>query len=225
MTIVFAALLAIAGSSFGADEPVPVYEEPMHRLLFDSGEARVLELYVPPDATTLFHTHNSPLFNITISFAAIRLQRAGEEWRLLPAPGPVTGDVAFDDSYSSEPLTHRVRNVGDKVLHSILIINEHDAPAANAEVALPGVVNIDSPWFRQSRIELAGGEVVDWPGTNVAVFFVLVSDTHVTLTGPGGRQKFGMTWTGNFTPVPPGFPVRIANHSKETAILIAVAPL
>jgi len=143
----------------------------------------------------------------------------------LPAPGPAVGDVDYNDSYSSDPVTHRVKNVGDKVLHSILILNEHDAPATNAVVALPGVVNITSPWFRQSRIELAGGEVIEWPGANMAVFFVLVSDTHVTLTGPGGRQKFGMTWTGDFTPVPPGFPIKIVNHSEETAILIAVAPL
>jgi len=78
MRIVIAALLAISGSAYGAAAPVPVHEEPMHRLLFDSGNARVLELYVPPDATTLFHTHSSPLLIITISFAAIRLQRGGE---------------------------------------------------------------------------------------------------------------------------------------------------
>ena len=225
MRTVMTVWLLILVPAYAAEDVVPVHQEPMHRLLFDSGNARVLELYIPSGATTLFHTHSSPIFYITISTSALRMQRGGGEWQEQQLRSSAPGDVRFNDSYKTEPVTHRVNNVGDDLVHSILILNENGVPAADDDTLLPGSVGIDSDWFRQSRIELAGGESIDWPGGSSAVFFVLASDTHVTLTGPGGRQKFGMTWTGGVTPVPPGFPVRIANHSDETATLIAVAPL
>jgi hypothetical protein len=197
----------------------------MHRLLFDSGNERVLELYIPSGASTLFHTHSSPIFYITISTSALRIQRDGGEWQEQQPRPSVPGDVRFNDNYKADPVTHRVNNIGDDLMHMMLILNENGMPAESDATVLPGTEGVDSDWFRQSRIELAGGESIEWPGGSSAVFFVLVSDTHVTLAGPGGRQKFGMTWTGSVTPVPPGFPVRIANHSDEKATLIAVAPL
>lgn len=221
-------VILVTANSWAADDPiVPVHEEPRHRLLRDTRNWRILELLIPAGDTTLYHTHSSPIFYITLNDSALRTQQLGEEWQVLPVRNLNSGTVRFNDSYASKPVTHRVNNIGTEAVRSILILNERDEPQTDEEYgdrSLPGFPEIDSKWFRQSRIVLQGGETLVWDGARERFVFVLISDTHVTFTVRNDeRFTFGMTTSGSFESINAGAGFEIRNHSPEQATIIAVA--
>ena len=218
-----------SATAWTADDPVvPVHEEPRHRLLYDNERqaVRVLELFIPPGDTTMYHRHSSPIFYVTLQDSALRTQEPGAEWQTLRMRNLEPGTVRTNDSYVGQPLTHRVSNSGARTARSILILNEGEQAAANSTVSLPGVAGIDSKWFRQSRIELGGGEELAWDGAAGVLVLVLISDTHVTVTGSSdSQQKTGLSHPGNYEVVNAGHGLSIRNHSREQATVIAVAVL
>jgi quercetin dioxygenase-like cupin family protein len=59
---------------------MPVHEEPHHRQLFQSGPMRIIDLQIPPGDTSWFHTHEWPVFYLTVADSQTRTQVFGEEW-------------------------------------------------------------------------------------------------------------------------------------------------
>ena len=208
---------------------VPVHEEPRHRLVFGRPLARILDLNVPPGDTTLYHVHSSPIFYVTLGSSKIRTQRLGEDWVIVERPFSGLGDTRIDESYAESPLTHRVDNIGESALRAILVLNEKEAPRSPAAAAnlgaLPGKTEIDSAWFRQSRLTVPAAATVEWNGTDAGVVLVLVSENHVTVDVERFDETFGLTTIGNILPVAPNNPLRIVNRSPDPATLVAVAVL
>ena len=120
------ALLALAALVPGAAteapakpiDTVPVYQEPMHRLVFENRLARVLDVRIPPGVTTGYHQHGAPLAGVAVAVARTRSQRLGE------APGAVEerGEVPhlFDNWGGTLPYTHRVTNEDSVELHYVV---------------------------------------------------------------------------------------------------------
>jgi hypothetical protein len=59
---------------------MPVHQEPHHRQLFQSGPMRIIDLQIPPGDTSWFHTHEWPVFYLTVADSQTRTQIFGEEW-------------------------------------------------------------------------------------------------------------------------------------------------
>lgn len=222
------AMLVFAYSWAAGDPIVPVYEEPRHRVLKGNSSLHILDLRIPPGDTTLFHTHDSPIFYITIQSAPIRTQRLGEEWQVRPARNLDAGAVRLNEAYLAEPVTHRVNNIGTEPVRSVLILNERGTnrnPQVNVRESLPGIPEIDGTWFSQSRIILESGQVLNWAGVDAGVAFVLVSDSHVTLSLSGTSEVHGLTSLRSVIYLHGDHGYRFENHSKEPATIIAVALL
>lgn len=66
------AMLVFANGSATDDPVVPMVEEPRHRVLWGNSSMHILDLRIPPGDTTLFHTHDSPIFYITIQNSSIK---------------------------------------------------------------------------------------------------------------------------------------------------------
>lgn len=222
------AMLVFANASATDDPVVPMVEEPRHRVLWGNSSMHILDLRIPPGDTTLFHTHNSPIFYITIQNSSIRTQQFGKEWQVRRRRNLDAGAVRLNEAYLAEPVTHRVNNIGAETIRSILILNERGAiknRQINVRQSLPGIPEIDGTWFSQSRIILEGGQRLNWDGVDAGVAFVLVSDSHVTLDVPGTSEVYGLTSLQSVIYLHGDHGYRFENHSKESATIIAVALL
>src|SRR3954463_13842985 len=83
--VVVASILALSVQA--AEKPVPVVEEPMHKPVFENEYVRVIDVQVPPGATTLYHIHVIP----SIVFYLTKSTNRSESW---PDKAIVTRDVA-----------------------------------------------------------------------------------------------------------------------------------
>jgi quercetin dioxygenase-like cupin family protein len=98
-----------------AEDPVPVEQEPLHRVIFENQYVRVLDVVVKPGETTLFHKHSIDNLAIILTDATMKRQFAGEDWGASPAKA---GSVGLTPG-TSKPYVHRISNVGSTVFHVI----------------------------------------------------------------------------------------------------------
>jgi len=59
---------------------MPVHQEPHHRQVFQSGPMRIIDLQIPPGDVSWFHSHEWPVFYLTVADSQTRTQILGEEW-------------------------------------------------------------------------------------------------------------------------------------------------
>src|SRR5688572_5399266 len=148
-----------------AQAPVPMHEEPRHRLLLTHEQVRVMDVKIRPGDTTLFHIHDVPALYVAVSAAPVDIQLLDGKWGgTHPAadPGRKPGDVNVDTSYVRQPITHRVTNVGSRLFNLIAITNSRTSPADAGPAELPGSLELQSRWFTQSRVRLSAGAARQW---------------------------------------------------------------
>jgi hypothetical protein len=64
----------------GQTPVMPVHQEPHHRQLFQSGPMRIIDLQIPPGDVSWFHSHEWPVFYLTVADSQTRTQVLGLEW-------------------------------------------------------------------------------------------------------------------------------------------------
>ncbi len=182
---------------------VPVYREPRHRQVFESGTTRILDVQVHPGDTSLYHTHAEPILYVNFGNTQLRTQVQGRDWSPPPqgrggaaparpaAPGPAVR-VTSTTSYVEQPVTHRIQNVGTSFFHLIAVLNQtsgEDAttPQANGFTGAPEMAN---RWYRAYRFTLAPGEAVRHQH---AVPSVAVQTTEGRAVGTASRT-WGLNW-------------------------------
>ena len=149
--------------SGGSD--VPVYQEPMHRLLFQSSLVRVLDVRIPAGDTTAFHVHADRLIGVAVQDARTWAQVKGAPPSAVKPP-PATPSV-FDNWSQPLPYTHRLANADTVPLHYIgaEMLAGVDSPA------LPDGPNRrlikEGPPGRVYQITLAPGQATE-PHTHAA---------------------------------------------------------
>ncbi|MGI9262533.1 MAG: hypothetical protein ACR2QR_10885 [Woeseiaceae bacterium] len=222
-----AILLLVLSTAGAAQNVVPVYEEPFHRLVADNSAFKILDILIPPGGTTLYHRHAEPTFYVTLNRTAVRAQMLGREWSAPSVPTAKPGSVSHDDESRERPFEHRVNNVSDEGFRLMLITNDRREPyAPDLDVigSMPGKPGIDSNYFSQSRIDLAPGEQLDWDGVKHQVIFVLVTDSHVVIRDKTVRSSaWGMHDPGDFEYIDGDNGYLFENRSEQDATIIAVA--
>ena len=149
------------------EKVVPVHQEPRHHMVLDNAVTRVLDIQIPPGDTTLFHTHSNPILYVNMSSSQTRSQTFGREWsgegaaagaKPAPAaPAPASTPAVFGrmnsvTNYSTQPLTHRVNNIGTSVFRLIGIINRTDGDASTDPSAdFAAKPEVDNHWLRGYR--------------------------------------------------------------------------
>ncbi|HXL58120.1 MAG TPA: hypothetical protein VN958_17785 [Chitinophagaceae bacterium] len=118
-------LLIFAKVSF-AQVPIPVREEPRHHRSLQNNYIRLLDVWLPPGDTTLFHIHEIPSLFVTLSATKTESQVKGENW----VQGTFTfmpGHVWYND-FKNGPLIHRVLNNDSIPFHAmdIEILSNYD---------------------------------------------------------------------------------------------------
>ncbi len=98
-----------------ADDPVPVEQEPHHRVIFENQYVRVLDVVVKPGETTLFHKHSLDNIPVILTGADNRTQFAGKDWAPTPAKSESVGFIPG----AAKPYVHRINNQGSTTFHVI----------------------------------------------------------------------------------------------------------
>jgi quercetin dioxygenase-like cupin family protein len=98
-----------------ADDPVPVEQEPHHRVVFENQYVRVLDVVVGPGETTLFHRHSIDNVPIILTDADNKTQFAGKDWTPTPAKAKSVGFIPG----AAKPYVHRISNQGTTAYHVI----------------------------------------------------------------------------------------------------------
>lgn len=193
-----------AGVAWTQDLVVPVYREPRHRQVFESGTTRILDVQVHPGDTSLFHTHAEPILYVNFGNTQLRTQTYGQDW---PAPAPDRGTAAAParpatpgpavrvmstTSYVEKPVTHRIQNVGTSFFHLIAVLNQTagDEATASQAAGFTGTPEMTNRWYRAYRFTLAPGETARHRHAAPAVV-VQTTDGQAVATA---ARTWGLNW-------------------------------
>ena len=106
------------GSAQAVNHPVPVYQEPRHRLVFQNAVVRVLDVSVPPGDTTGYHVHANRTIGVAVQAARTWAQTLGAAPDPVKLPTPVP--QLMDNWDQALPYTHRVGNADTVPFHYVI---------------------------------------------------------------------------------------------------------
>jgi quercetin dioxygenase-like cupin family protein len=203
------ALLALGFLRVGpaeAQRVVMVYEEPRHRLVFEDGDLKLLDVQILPGDTTLNHTHDSPILYTFISNGL----------------GPLDGRVQTITSYATEKYTHSVTNAGPN-LFRILALAHYGPPVEGGGNRPPEGVNgelrIENEWFRSYRLELAPGESTPVHRHSNLAVVIQVTEGHTEVSKAVGHGA-DLTRMGDWTVREAGSPYTIRNAGPTPVSIV-----
>jgi hypothetical protein len=91
---------------------VQVRNEPRHHNVFENEFARILDVYLAPGDTTLYHLHNTPSVFIVFTNTGVGSQLIGKQSQ---KGANITGEVSYDNL--NTPRIHRVWNEDTSWFH------------------------------------------------------------------------------------------------------------
>ena len=207
------------------DAPPPVVmvqDEPRHHPVFHHSTVRILDVQIPPGDVTLYHTHDTAILYVPISISPTDTQILGQEWLgVKPADrsrfeGLV---VATDTSYASRPLTHRVKNVGDRLFRLIAITNAA-TPEAVATKSPPGRLVHASPWYSATQLTIAPQADSEWATAAAPTVVVLPGTGRVRVERD--RETTPLIAPGAWAYIEVGQRYRITNASVGAIAVVLV---
>lgn len=146
-SLLLLAVLLAAPSPAAPETPVPVDQEPRHRMVLRNDYVEVMRVTLPPGESTGLHTHSHDGAAVRLAAATITMDVPGEGLR-----GPLEmhpGDATVQ-SYGRQPFTHRVNNVGPTPFDvlDVELLKRPEGPAVEA-LAPPAAENDSArvyPW-------------------------------------------------------------------------------
>ncbi len=243
----------VAGLAMGSivitgEEPiVPVYHEPHHRQVFQSGPIRILDVQIPPGDSSWYHTHDSPIFYVTLSSSQTRIETLGEAsgaggrgrgdgnapgargagtaaaGRRGGTPGspPPNGRISSTTSYREKPVTHKVQNVGDRLFRPIAVINEtagNDATTPQM-TGFTGEPELTNKWFRGYRLAVEPGQTIASHRHTTPSVIIQTTDGHALAVGP---MTFDLTEPGRWAFFEANQPHEIRNVGATRVEMVEV---
>ena len=224
MTRFIILLLLVNTSPVFAQAPVPMHEEPRHRLMLTHQQLRVMDIKIRPGDTTLFHVHDVPALYVAISVAPVDIQLLDNKWGgTHPAadPGRKPGDVNVDTSYVRQPITHRGTNVGSQLFNLIAITNSTVSPNDLGSSEMPGALELQNRWFTQSRARLSAGAAQRWYSARSPTIVVQPLPGAATVLLESG-EKHVLNAPGSWALGPAGARYQLTSPSSATVVVVQV---
>jgi hypothetical protein len=185
-------LLWLAPLAGAADEPIPIEQEPRHRLKFENGHVRFFDVELEPGYESRYHWHRSDGVFVNISSAPTIAQDLGKE--PVRRGERAIGETYFID-YGAKPKAHRVSNPGSTSYR--VIDTEILGGCGTADPVAEGpnqTLLIDNARVFVTRIILHPGESTELYAP--CGMLVSVSGGSVALESPAGSERFDMQPAG-----------------------------
>ena len=217
-------LLLVTTSRALAQAPVPMHEEPRHRLVLTHQQVRVMDVKIRPADTTQFHVHDVPALFVAVSTAPVDVQLLNDQWggtRPTADPGRKPGDVNVDTSYVRKPVTHRVTNVGSQLFNLIAITNSTASPSDSGSHDIPGTLELQNRWFILSRALLTARAARRWYSASSPTIVVQPLPGAATVLLKSG-EKHALNTPGSWALVPAGTRYQLTSPGSVTLVVVQV---
>jgi len=192
---------------------VQVSNEPRHKKVFENKYIRLLDVWLPPGDTSLFHIHSTPSLFLVFTGATVVSQIKGQVWvKEQMVPG-----TCWYRSFFQDTLIHRVGNSGTTVFHvnDIEILSPWDNNNSLAPLPFPVLYNYEKAIaykltdssFHKQAISNRGPMIAELVA-GVAVYYtdvatgkkILIKEGSYLYIGPGsvfhlsssGKEKVNM---------------------------------
>ena len=219
-TLSFLALSGLARQALLATAPpIPVIQEPHHRVALENAYLRTLDVHLVPGEQTLYHSHRLPSVVVELSHSTI----ASQEW---DGPTPATREVAPGETryaaYDETPLLHQVTNRGGTPFHvmDIELLQPNAEPKDGFPPSLPPPANLlfQKKQVRAYRLVLEPTERLVVPAARAA--YLLISYEGALEEKTTGRPVSLHVEAGEETFIAPQSEARLANVSDKPAAAI-----
>ncbi len=195
---------------------VPVREEPRHHPVLVNKYVRLLDVWLPPHDTSLYHIHATPSLFIILSNTNTASQVKGEGWQA----GPSTAGTTWFRSFTPDTLVHRVANIDNVPFHvnDIELIgayhNDHEEPL----LPLPYTVllNNDKAFTYQLNRADINGKVISRRGPVIAE---LISGDEILLNKNEEKKSLVMK-AGSYVYIEPGISFSFSSIGKGDINLV-----
>ncbi len=196
-------LMALVANA--SDEPIPIEQEPRHRLLFENEHVRFFDVELEPGYESRYHWHRSDGVFVNIASSPTIAQDLGKE--PVRRGERAIGETYFID-YATKPKAHRVSNPGSTPYHVIDTEILGGCGAADPVAVGPNqTLLIDNARVFVTRIILHPGERTELYAP--CGMLVSVSGGSVALESPAGSERIDMR--------PAGFKWR--QHDQTTTLV------
>jgi hypothetical protein len=207
--IIFSISLSLSASS----QEVPVREEPRHKPVLQNQYIRLLDVWLPPGDTSLYHIHATPSLFVVLSNALTSSQIKGRPWaNELAAVGK-----AWYRSFVNDTLVHRVANIDTVCFHvnDIEILSAFDTSAVKTPLPFPLLFENERAVAYQLRRSSLNKKVLSDRGPIVAA---LISGT-VKFHDTKAKRVTAMK-AGNYLYISPGSSFYFAASGKDTIDMV-----
>jgi hypothetical protein len=210
----------------GKPVPVALTEDPYHKLLFENEHARVFEVAIPAQKTTLLHKHDGDF--VTIELVESDVQFAFDGYALLTRPNQL-GDVRFTHG----PRSHQLRNPeGLATYRNVTVEIRKDSkqpysyPRTEASIldynmlplpVEPGksyVVSLDRDTVRMTGVQILPSETQSFPAGQGPLLVVALTDLELSATVEEGKKEVRMK-RGEVQWEPREFRHKLTNPGRE----------
>lgn len=161
----------------GDEVAVPIRKAPYHLPVFENEYVTLLNIYVPPQRNTGFHTHAEDSVSVNVEDADMTNQDWGQPQPAAAQRGE-RGRATFTAYSKQPPRTHKASNVGPTPFHNVSFIfkgapHGRFRPSSRAE-APPYLQVMDNERVRGWRLVLEPGQSAaaiaqDAPGIRIVV--------------------------------------------------------
>ena len=192
-TILLSLLLSLAAVSFAQDQPIPVEQEPHHKVVMKNEWIEVMRVHLAAGERTLYHTHGHDRAAVELSNTSITQQKVGDvECAANPIkPGDISISATPPGGYS-----HRVHNVGSN-LFDVLDVEFLQHPDKPSDVVVGPVVG-ENPSARAYRWELAPGAKSPEHTHHRPYLVVAATPMQLKMTAPDGQSRTETVKAGDF---------------------------
>jgi len=199
----FMAGLALAGSAIllwahpanlgKQEKPVPVEEEPLHKVEFKNDAVTVMHLTLPPGQYTQYHIHTHDRVAVQLSTTSTTQQ----DWKKSEGPAnPVKAGDFSAMTLQGESYTHRVHNVGSAP-YEVLDIEFAQRPATSSP-DLAGPVAAENPSARIYNWVLAPGAAAPMHKHVRPYIIVSIAALNLQMNSPDGQTAARAVDAGSF---------------------------
>jgi len=181
--------LVTAIDLFAQQEMVEVKNEPRHHLVFENESVRILNVFVEPGDTTLYHRHNTPSVFIFLSTT----QTGSQLWNGQPVASPFKAGTIIFDSLKTERI-HRVWNIDTGWLHVMDVEITAKIPKQKLQNLESGQL---SALFKEAmlngyKLSLAAKENLQLPNSAAGYLLVSLGDAELTVRSNSNTAVYFM---------------------------------
>ena len=199
-----------------ASAQLPVRNEPRHHNVFENNYVRVLDVFLGPNDTTLYHLHNTPSVFIIFTKTKVGSQLAGKT----PVEGVnLPGEVSYDSL--TTPRLHRVWNEDTSWFH----VMDVELTAVHHRSDIPVLKDTFLQLLFSKKevngysIELKSGNNIQLPASLNGYLVISKDETEINYTINGSAQ-YHLMKAGHYIWIEAGKKFSLSAHSQLPASLV-----